>query len=535
LVDFLALSLSRRVVPTFLLLALACRPAPAVDHAYEADRRDFPNPERGLYEAGRIDLLACGPDGSFVQGPQYRAIVDAGFTLAYDRLDLTAQIERDFRPDELACIRTNLSALRSYGLKAVIRPQYRSRADRCPGGQARIGAFCDATKARAKAHMDQLAPVWEEGSDLIAYFEGGYVGDYGEQHDSEHWDFNPTDDSTCADVKEYWDHLLARTPRDRFVGQREPRVQGNAACGAYADPMTARTAFDGSNNSRMHLWTDGQLKNAYNGGTYWCAPFVAEREYFDRRSDWSLGVGEMDGVAGTCRIDRCLGYATHRRCCAEPRDGCSKADLRACEELDGCDERASGCEAAKEEFARHNYTAIRYYPPRGGRGRQNVDKLVAEGCWDELVKRLGYRLRLVAAKFPESIRVGEPLDAELTIVNDGFGRIYNQRPVYLVWRSRDGSQRADVELDIDPRRWDPSTMTPAHRVPIPARVPADLPAGEYEVWLWLPDQDRHGAGLRADPAYSVRFANTRGRPGDFAVWDSVLGANRLAVVRVVAR
>lgn len=531
---FLALALSRALPSICLLFSLACRPAAVVvEYTFSAIEDDFPNPERGLYLAGKIDLLHCGANGEFVQARQYRAIADAGYTLAYDRLDLTEQIERDFRPEELDCIRTNLAKLRDHGLKAVVRPQYRSRADPCPSGRKRIVAFCDATKERAKAHMDQLAPVWEEASDLIAYFEGGYVGDYGEHHDSEHWDFNPTDDATCGDIKEYWDHLLARTPSDRFVGQRQPRVQGNPACGVYAEAPTERTAFDGSPGSRLHLWNDGQLKNAYNGGTYWCTPLAAERAYFDRRSDWSLGVGEMDGIAGTCGIDRCVSFATPRRCCAESRDGCSRADLHACDEWGGCDESASGCERAEEEFARHNYTAIRYYPEGGGRGRQNVDKLVAGGCWGSLVERLGYRIRLVAAKLPESVRVGTTMDLEIVLANDGFGRIYNPRPVFLLWRVRDGSARAEVALDVDPRRWHPAAMVQRHVVRTRTSVPAGLAPGSYELYLWLPDKDRHGAGLRELPAYSVRVANARGNPEDFPVWEPRLGANRLGTVRIV--
>jgi hypothetical protein len=69
----------------------------------------------------------------------------------------------------------------------------------------------------------------------------------------------------------------------------------------------------------------------------------------------------------------------------------------------------------------------------------------------------------------------------------------------------------------DPRRWLPGTETTE---PLKISLPADLPAGNYEVWLALPDAENR---IRNDPRFAIRLANAddsaKGQK-----WDTDLGA-----------
>lgn len=57
-----------------------------------------------------------------------------------------------------------------------------------------------------------------------------------------------------------------------------------------------------------------------------------------------------------------------------------------------------------------------------------------------------------------------------------------------------------------------------------AQIPADLPPGDYQLGLWLPDASER---LRDDPRYAIRLSSG-------AAWDGASGVNLLdAAVRVV--
>lgn len=71
-----------------------------------------------------------------------------------------------------------------------------------------------------------------------------------------------------------------------------------------------------------------------------------------------------------------------------------------------------------------------------------------------------------------------------------------------------------LPLTTDPRRWAAgATTTVEQAVPLPA----DLPAGSYQLGLALPDAT---AALAAVPEYSIQTANT-------GLWNAALGYNDL--------
>jgi hypothetical protein len=91
--------------------------------------------------------------------------------------------------------------------------------------------------------------------------------------------------------------------------------------------------------------------------------------------------------------------------------------------------------------------------------------------------------------------------------------MYNPRPVYLVLKGAGGRYELPV-TNLDPRRWESGQEQDLN---LSVNLPANIPAGTYQLALWLPDA---AASLRNTPAYSVRFANAN-------VWDAALGMNIL--------
>ena len=137
------------------------------------------------------------------------------------------------------------------------------------------------------------------------------------------------------------------------------------------------------------------------------------------------------------------------------------------------------------------------------------------GCMAEIERRLGYRFRLVNSSAPEAAVSGAEFELNFTIANDGFANLYNERPLEVVLRPKAGGGAVRIATGEDPRRWMPGRNTD---VRIVARIPSDTQAGEYEVFLSLPDLS---PALRDRPEYSIRLAND-------GIWEQSSGMNLLS-------
>src|SRR5205085_325188 len=62
-----------------------------------------------------------------------------------------------------------------------------------------------------------------------------------------------------------------------------------------------------------------------------------------------------------------------------------------------------------------------------------------EGCYAQISRRLGYRLRLLRSSYPAAVTRGGVLKARIVLANDGFAAPYNARAVELVLRTNSGS------------------------------------------------------------------------------------------------
>jgi hypothetical protein len=135
------------------------------------------------------------------------------------------------------------------------------------------------------------------------------------------------------------------------------------------------------------------------------------------------------------------------------------------------------------------------------------------GCFPEMARRLGYRLRLVKADLPEIAALGGRIKGSLSLVNDGFAAPYNPRPVELVLMGRSGKAYR-IPLKADPRRWMPGENV---EVDFDEALPAGLPAASYYYFLNFPDP---APALSARPEYSIRLA-------DLGLWQPQSGFNWL--------
>ncbi|MFG1989957.1 DUF4832 domain-containing protein [Actinoplanes sp. NPDC048988] len=151
---------------------------------------------------------------------------------------------------------------------------------------------------------------------------------------------------------------------------------------------------------------------------------------------------------------------------------------------------------ARAEMARYHWT---YLNPSF-----DTDVLTSWGSGGlaEAGRRLGYRIRLVKAVLPTTVKAGAKVTATITLVNDGYAAPAQNRPVRLVV----GSKIVSVPADL--RTW-----VPGRQVTLEATFTAVQ--GAYS--LSLPDP---AAGLAGRPEYAIQLANPR-------VWNAAKGWNSL--------
>ena len=136
-----------------------------------------------------------------------------------------------------------------------------------------------------------------------------------------------------------------------------------------------------------------------------------------------------------------------------------------------------------------------------------------EGCFDELSRRLGYRLELVAASLPDAVARGQVFELGLELRSVGFARLYEKYPVFARFLHEKGESHDILLSDVDLRLFGP------RRAPyeVAARLTAEdaWTPGRYTVSLWIPDPSTRLRGPVDGPAhFSIRLAGaTPGRGG----------------------
>jgi Domain of unknown function (DUF4832)/Domain of unknown function (DUF4874) len=419
---------------------------PATRHVvYAADRSDFPNPERGFSKS----------KGS---GTEARAV---GLTLVhvYFRLDAfkNAPLPQGFL-DEVS---RRFADARESGVKLVPRFTYNF-----PHGQFDAAVDGDAPLARVLQHIHQLAPILRENADVIAFMEAGFVGAWGEWHDSTNGlDALPAKRAILT-------RLLDILPPSRAVVLRYERDK--RAILGRDKPISFAEAFKASAVARVGHHNDCFLASENDWDTYRPTSqrsIPAAKAYLAAENRYVPQGGE------TCNI--------------------------------GADAQPYiGCKTALKELADQHWSQLNSDYHLGVLGLWK-----RQGCYSEISKGLGYRLRLVRSDYPARVRRGGSLSARLVLVNEGFAAPYNPRLLELVLRGSGGSEFR-LKLPQDPRRWLPGAPISLN---LAARLPKAMPRGVYDAYLALPDP---APRLRSRPDYAIRLANA-------GTWDPQTGENAL--------
>ncbi len=316
----------------------------------------------------------------------------------------------------------------------------------------------DASLAWIQTHIDQLGPIWRENADVIAYVEAGFIGAWGEWYYSSN-NLNNTTSRRAVLYKE-----LEELPVDRMVVVRTPGYK--KAIYGINDPLTPDSAFSGTYRARTGAHNDCFLASSTDYGTY--TNIESDKTYLNLDNRYVPQGGE------TCNP------STY-----------------------------SACANSIVDMGRMHWSVLNRDYHQGV-----IDGWIANGCWPEIQRRLGYRFELISASLQDEVKPGGSFSADFSVFNDGFASPYNPRNFELVLRNQDTQVEYAMISSADPRLWMSGETT---NVSITGGVPLGVPEGTYSVYLHLSDPQ---SALRYRPEYAIRLANE-------GVWEDATGYNDL--------
>lgn len=339
----------------------------------------------------------------------------------------------------LSNMQKDFNTMRTAGVKCIIRFNY-SDVDNV-----------DATKAIILSHITQLKPVLQANEDVISSVEAGFIGQYGEWYYSKNFGTTKLTAQNIADRKEIGLAILTLCP-NRMVAFRTPTIQRQIAGGT---PIALSNAYNGSVNSRTAAHNDCFLSDATDYGTY--INSTSDYTYLETQSKYTFDGGEV----------------------------CNLSSYSAC--LNAFD---------KLQRFHFNYLNTNY-------NITVLDSWKTTGCYDEIVRRLGYRFELVSSNITNGLLT-------VNIKNVGFANIFNQRDVYVVLKNTSNGLVYSYKLNTDIRLWNSGTTFAI----TDNLLTRSLPAGTYDIFLNSPDK------TLTNSKYSIQFAN-------IGTYDATTGYNKL--------
>ena len=349
----------------------------------------------------------------------------------------------------------DMAVLRSKGMKAIIRFSYTESEE----GN-------DAAWNIVKQHIQQYKSHWQANADVIFCFQAGIVGAWGEWYYTQNYGNQSSSMNSARRL--VVDSLLAAVPADRCIQLRTPKFKTGYV--GNSQPLTEAEAYNGSAKARLGHHNDAFLYDYDNMGTY--SDTAKEKPYLAQETLYVPLGGETDITdAGLAQQ-----WATYDKTIAE--------------------------------MSRLHWTFI-----QSGYAETTTNMWRNNGTFDELNRRMGYRFQLVNGTYSDQVAAGGKLSVNMQIRNAGFAPLYNERPAYIVLKN--GSKTYSLKLNADPRRWKPNGVVTTVNEQL--TVPSNVPAGSYQLYLYLPDAY---ASIASNPKYAVRFANSN-------IWESSTGMNKL--------
>lgn len=445
-----------------LLLPATARGADKLYLDFQPTDEIIVNPERGLFH----HLEFHTDDNNAITSSYLQHIRQAdGMSLVF-----TVYVMKEFRNGSdisrayLDRIRSNMDVIRREGFKTILRFCYSYGQNDYPR---------DVPWYVCSRHIEQLKPILQEYSDVIAVLEAGFIGAWGEWYYTDNYGMNPFKFEEYAPRKDVLLTLLDAMPETRFVSVRYPAAKLGIFRLGTPQTINLSTAYNGSDISRTGFHNDCFLGDADDVGTFGYNQHY--RQYWKTETQYVPMGGET---------------------CADPNDYTEQFN-------------------AQQAFADYHWSYLNkdYHPAVISQWNNNY-------FLETIRRNLGYRLQLIEGECDKSINPGSDWNLKFKIRNVGWAAPFNPRNVEIVFvPTGQASARYVYKVDADPRYWFAGTT---NEVEAKIPIPYDMAAGSYTVYLNLPDPCET---LHDDSRYSIRLAN-RG------IWNEATGYNQLLTIDI---
>lgn len=357
--------------------------------------------------------------------------------------------------------------LRANGVKALLRFAYELSP-----------TLSGPTARTVFRHLEQLAPLIRKYSDVIYVLQCGFVGKFGEWHNSFH--------KLQLDLpfrRELFARVLDVLPPDRCTMVRYPVLKREIY---GAEPLSGDKAFTLAPEARIGHFCDGFMAGPAWGGTWWSPDPEAQQEYAAAESRFLPQDGELfwRDVAGVALpVDTAEALARYHYDTLGFVHGNSAFE-------------GSGTNYSIDVWKRvpvdPMFLMDRGLPVSDGYFESETGRHIWRSYYEYFRDHLGYRLELREA---ELRRENGRLKGTIRLVNRGFSAPVNPRTVYLRLNEQ------AIPLDCEIRKWYSGLeQCLTFDLPFPGSLNGPLRAG-----LWLPDA---APVLRDRPDYAIRCANS---------------------------
>lgn len=426
-----------------------------VHKTFTVTKKLFPNPERGLYAGRNFYTPQDLLTSRYILQHRIKDI-----TIIYTGYYLTDFMESDISQEYLDMIDANMQVLRENGAKCLLRFAYKT-------DMYETGHPWDASPEWVHRHIEQLKPVLQRNSDVVLCLQAGFIGVWGEWAFTDHFVRGPKTPEEHALRKEVMIALLDAMPQNRQIALRTPMFKKNMFLDSYADSVTLQTSHNGSDLSRICAHNDCFGADYNDMGTF---TDKGARTFWQTESRYVMMGGE------TCQISR---YCK--------------------------------CEQSLKDMEDYHWTYLS--------GPSNIsDRWETDGCYDEILRRLGYRLIITDMHYTPKPQAGESFRMVLELRNRGFAAPMNPRKVELVFVDGNGNKTVYELDDVDPRYWFGGQNVILDRE---IKIPSDA-SGICTLHLNLPDPEPR---LHDNPLFSIRLANAD-------IWDETTGYNELIQLKL---
>lgn len=445
---------------TFLsVLLFIIGSAQTTTKTYTSSSELFSNPERGFYKhtethSTDYELLTQSTLTNYRQNQKITLILRVFY--------LENFVNSDISQSYLNNMQTDFNRMRIAGIKCVIRFAYSDDESASPR---------DASKSRILSHLDQLKPLLLANNDVIATYQAGFIGTWGEWYYTSQSEFggyghpNATalTSTNYTNRKNVVDAFLNAIPSTRSVQIRTPKFKQQLY--NTTTPLPTGQAHTNSTLARIGHHNDCFLSSNTDVGTY--SNVTTEYPYLEQETKYLPMGGET----------------------------CAVFDSR------------SNCTTALFEMNKFHWSYLNLdYHPNVISGWQTNE------CFSEIQNRLGYRLELNSAILPNQTTVNGQLPVTLNLTNVGFSAPFNERYVYIVLKNTETGVVYPIVMNANPRLWLGNKVI-SENLPLPSNI---VP-GTYQMYLHMPDIE---SSIATRPEYAIRFANN-------TMWDASTGYNDL--------